>query len=122
MGCIYLVTNTINGKQYIGKTTDRLARRWIHHCNGRDVAHSLIDAAIQRYGEEAFTLETIEESNDEAILYEMEAFCIQELGTRIPRGYNLTDGGGGAPGRFRRDEHRRHRVGIKVRIFDMSRR
>lgn len=122
MGCVYLVTNTVNGKQYVGKTTDRLVRRWLHHCNGRDVAHSLIDAAIQKYGEEAFTLEMIEESDDEGILYEMEAFCIAELNTRTPHGYNLTDGGGGAPGRLQGDRPRRHHVGVKARIFDTSRR
>lgn len=31
MGCLYLVTNTVNGKQYVGKTIHTVSHRKSHH-------------------------------------------------------------------------------------------
>jgi len=31
-GILYLITNKIDGKRYIGQTTDTLEQRWAEHC------------------------------------------------------------------------------------------
>lgn len=96
MGYVYLVTNTINGKQYVGKTMKSVERRWRSHCKGGD--NTPIQNAIRKYGVESFTVETLYETNDENVLAKAEQICIEELGTRRPEGYNLTAGGEGVLG------------------------
>lgn len=97
MAIIYLLTNTVNGKRYVGQTILGLERRWKEHCwsatRGTDY---LLLRAIRKYGPDVFTKEilehtTIEEANDR------ETYWIAELKTK-EMGYNMTEGGGGMRG------------------------
>ena len=54
---IYLITNQINGKKYVGQTSRTLARRFWEHANNLKYA---IGQAMQKYGIENFTIELIE--------------------------------------------------------------
>lgn len=94
-GIIYLVTNKKNGKQYIGKTVGSLARRRAYHgCRG----YALYNA-IQKYGKRAFTWEVICVCPLQD-LDETERRLIKKYDTCISRGgkgYNIQDGGNGAP-------------------------
>ena len=108
MGCVYIVTNIVNGKKYVGRTTDTARRRWYGHLrSARKGSGFYLHSAIRKYGEDNFTVETIQESDDEEYLSVAEMFTIDKLGTRTPNGYNLTDGGEGSFGRIVSEESRR---------------
>ena len=93
-GTIYLITNLLNGKSYVGQTQRRLEERIYEHCHRKAL---YIDAVICKYGWENFTIEVIELCPVE-LLNEREIFWIQKLNSKVPNGYNLTDGGEGCIG------------------------
>ncbi|MBD2627951.1 GIY-YIG nuclease family protein [Trichormus variabilis] len=101
-GVIYVITNSINGKQYVGLTTTSIEERWERHLEqvSRKEA-SLIHKAIAEFGEENFTLEVIDQASDIGELRIKEREWIKKLNTLKPKGYNVTLGGemGGAPGK-----------------------
>ena len=61
-GFIYKITNDINQKVYIGKTTKSLEKRWQEHkqaaYRGRDKNRPLYNA-IRKYGEQYFSIELV---------------------------------------------------------------
>lgn len=98
---VYLITNKINGKQYVGITVKTIEQRWYRHKyeamnlkEGR-VKQALHDA-IRKYGAENFTQELIYESSDNDHIKEMEKHFIQFYQTHgAAGGYNMTLGGDG---------------------------
>lgn len=62
--------------------------------------------AIQKYGEQKFSIELIEEVKTPEQSHELEIFYIKEYNTKAPNGYNLTDGGDGIFGWQPTDEYR----------------
>ena len=100
---IYLLTDTTNGKQYVGKTMHKLHKRMGEHRRG---TKHYVDRAIQKHGWENFTIEILEECATSEELSEREQYWIARLNTKAPNGYNLTDGGEGSPGRKATDEMR----------------
>jgi group I intron endonuclease len=101
---IYLLTNKINGKQYVGQSNN-IFRRWIHHKHSvnwkQTHKHTLIIAAIKKYGISNFSFEIIDivpDANKDK-LNELEIKYIQEYHTYVDdplgknHGYNLTKGG-----------------------------
>ena len=94
MPFVYKITNMITGKAYIGKTMFSVERRWKEHCKDRlrprCEKRPLYDA-MNKYGVENFTVETLEEcSSEEAADREMH--WIQHFNT-FKDGYNATLGG-----------------------------
>lgn len=94
MGVIYKITNTLNGKFYVGKTKQKLEKRMAQHRYESKKGSIGLGAAIRKYGWENFTVEVLEVCPDEK-LSEREIFFIAELDCKSPKGYNLTDGGEG---------------------------
>lgn len=93
---IYCVTNTINGKRYVGFTTQTLCRRWTQHKSGanRRSSRPLI-RAIRRYGSENFKIESLYSGDDpNYTLTVMEPLFIATLRPE----YNATVGGDGILG------------------------
>ena len=92
LGTIYLIINLINGKMYVGQTRRSLEERINEHrrCKN-DIG---VDLAIQKYGWENFKVEILEVCPVDK-LNEREIFWIAELNTKVPNGYNMTDGGDG---------------------------
>ena len=88
-GIIYKLTNLINGKIYVGQTTQTLKARMRRHKSG---GRPGVDSAIQKYGWENFKVEIIEKCPHEK-LNEREVFGIQFYDCMAPKGYNLTAGG-----------------------------
>lgn len=97
MGEIYKITNLVNGKCYIGKTKFTSLIRWKAHINGRSPS-SLIYKAIAKYGVEHFSFEVLESNVPEKVLNEREMFNIKAFNSKVPNGYNKTDGGDGCNG------------------------
>lgn len=88
---IYLITNKLNRKIYIGKhSTNNLE-------DGYMGSGKLIKKAIQKYGIENFTKEYLAFCDTEDTLNWFEKFYIKKYKAR-ENGYNLTDGGDGVIG------------------------
>lgn len=91
---IYKITNTINGKVYIGQSTN-LSTRWAVHKSKAKNGHSnmYISNAINKYGPTLFTYEVIEECS-KAELDEKEKYWISYYdSTNRDKGYNQLPGG-----------------------------
>ena len=89
---VYLITNTINGKRYVGQTARTLDARWWQHCNKTSARHYL-HRAIQKYGKENFSKEIICEPPTRELTNEIESYYIARYNSMAPHGYNLTTGG-----------------------------
>lgn len=102
----YLITNTINGHNYVGISVD-YKRRWRIHKNlGKNpfkFNEALVVTAIRKYGVENFTFEIIGIANTWAIGCDHERlFRYFGMGQ-----YNRTDGGDGVYGRVLSPESRK---------------
>jgi len=98
-GCIYLATNKVNGKQYVGKTVRSLcARRLSHVVRAKKGSMTAFHRALLKHGIDAFDWEVLIEEDVERLLNRWERFYIKRFGTKSPHGYNLTDGGEGMSG------------------------
>lgn len=99
-GIIYVATNTINGKRYVGQTTGPMMTRWKRHLSdalgAKRRRHPLHDA-IRKYGRDAWTVASLFEVDSLDVLNGLEAAGILALGTLHPSGYNMRHGGGNAP-------------------------
>lgn len=98
---IYVVTNNVNGKRYVGQTTRSVKTRWRAHLAAAKTKSGhcrALYAAIRKYRSESFTVETVAQAKTMLLLNEMEQQLIREMDTRSPHGYNLKAGGdnGGA--------------------------
>lgn len=97
MSCgIYKITNQINGKIYIGKST-RIERRWSEHKSDvNDInKQNHLYRAMRKYGKESFNFEIIELCpEDNNILSEREKYWINYYNS-YEEGYNETRGGEG---------------------------
>ena len=90
---IYKITNRINGKVYIGQTTQSIVTRWSKHCSNSKTKCYALYSAIQKYGKENFTVEQIDIASDRDELDKKEIQWIQFYDCISPKGYNLTTGG-----------------------------
>jgi group I intron endonuclease len=104
-GIIYKLTVISENTSYIGQTVNSLEERWWGHVALANAGGEYpLSRAIRKYGSNGFlkeilttvTAETIEELKIN--LNKMEISLIKEHNTRIPFGYNLTDGGEGCLG------------------------
>lgn len=99
MSYIYLITNKINGKQYVGKTENTIDKRWKEHKQDykkeRCEKRPLYDA-MQKYGIDNFEIKELEYlEKGGKLLSEREKYWIQKLNTYGHNGYNATKGGDG---------------------------
>lgn len=91
---IYKITNSINGKVYIGLTTVTLEARWRGHIKDSRVCDRHLYRSMRKYGLENFTIEEIDNTDDFKELGELERYYIKTFDSRNPdKGYNITGGG-----------------------------
>ncbi len=94
MGYIYLITNTVNGKRYVGQTQrEDIETRWRQH-RSIDTASigRYISSAYKKYGIEQFKFQIICICFNEACNL-LETEYIKKFNTLSPNGYNLKEGG-----------------------------
>lgn len=101
---VYLWTNKVNGKCYVGK--GRGPRATDHFSQARNGRGAAFAAAIRKHGEAAFQLTYLETGLSDAAALRREVHYIGTLGTKTPAGYNISDGGDGASGAVRSPESR----------------
>lgn len=107
---VYKLTNSANGKSYIGITSRTLGVRWGEHCKrAREGARleSRLYSAMRKYGADSFTREVIATLATEDEAREAEKRFILELGT-YAGGYNANEGG---HGHLHFPEHIRRKIG-----------
>lgn len=103
---IYMATNKINGKKYIGMTTWTLEDRKKSHrlrSQKKTKYNSHFNNAIRKYGFDAFEWEEIDNAMFIKDLEEKEKYWIEYYDTYY-NGYNSTLGGEGANGANRKGE------------------
>jgi group I intron endonuclease len=97
---IYIVTNRVNGKVYIGQTVRSVEERWYLHCKAAKGASRLpIHCAIRKYGEHNFFVVKVSDATSLEEMDSMEAYFISKYNSMVPYGYNRTEGGKGFNGR-----------------------
>ena len=116
-GIIYKAENKINGKVYVGQTTQQFKRRITGHCAdvrlNRD--NSIFHKAIKKYGFNNFEWEILECCDSKEEMDEMEFHYIKQYKSFGRDGYNLTLGGEGSLGYIKKlsEEHKR-KISISV--------
>jgi group I intron endonuclease len=88
---IYIITNDINDKIYVGQsvnTKERFSKHISDAIHNRD--NMLIHKAIRKYGKEHFTYAILEHQIEN--YDEREQSWIQRLNTLQPNGYNIAIG------------------------------
>ena len=100
---IYKITNDVNGKMYVGKTRYiNPEKRWKEHLNDYKKTRCEkrpLYSAMNKYGEDHFHFEAIEEIKNDDIACEREKYWIEKFRTYVGfedcNGYNATLGGDG---------------------------
>jgi group I intron endonuclease len=93
MRYIYVITNLINGKVYIGQTKDWLSRKKGHWYCGTHTKEGHLYDSMRKYGVDQFTFEVIEECEVE-VVDDRERHWISHYDSMNPeKGYNKESGG-----------------------------
>ena len=103
---VYLITNNINGKFYVGVTCRGHQERFKEHIldamNGSSTA---LHQAIRKYGPSQFSICVLESDVPDNLVDEREMYYIKQYNTFSSNsGYNMTEGGGGMVGYKHTDE------------------
>lgn len=100
---IYLITNTINGKYYVGQTIRTVEKRWREHLKyskqieGKSTKKAHLYNSMRTHGSENFKIETLCECPDIETLNSSEKFFVSFTASYKPSfGYNQTMGGNNA--------------------------
>jgi group I intron endonuclease len=86
---IYLITNLLDSKKYIGITSKGYKNRFQHHCS----QGYYLTSAIKKHGRGNFKLELLMQVETKELAAEHEIRLIKELNTKYPNGYNFSNGG-----------------------------
>lgn len=97
-GRIYLITNNINKKQYVGQTIRPLKMRLYEHQHDKR-KNSSIHQAIVKYGIDNFTIQLLEDNIEILELNDREQYWIKQYNT-YKSGYNQNQGGERSTGKY----------------------
>jgi group I intron endonuclease len=89
---IYKITNNVNGKVYIGQTSQGIRKRWSQHCC--DGACPKLHKAIIKYGKKNFSVQRIDVAYSKEEANQKEMYWIEQYDSaNHDNGYNLSLGG-----------------------------
>lgn len=111
---VYLLTNEINGKCYVGRTIRCVLLRWQEHIHASKTSTHLLHRAINKYKAASFSIEVLASVPTKEQMIALERLWIITLGTYLPDvGYNMSYGGEGfGYSAFSKEE--RKRIGQKI--------
>lgn len=91
---LYKITNKINNKSYVG-ITNNVTKRWDNESSypSDPKRRQAIQEAIHKYGRSNFDFTVLEKGLSIEQAVEKEQRLIKELQTKVPNGYNVSDGG-----------------------------
>ncbi len=93
---VYRVTNTVNGKVYVGRTVQSVNSRWRQHVSDVRRYTFPLHNAIRKYGPDAFIVKILYHAKTREELFKMETFFIVLHQSYLhENGYNMTLGGDG---------------------------
>ena len=104
---VYLRTNLINGKQYVGQTSNIGKRNSDWRYLGQKYANYYLTEERLKYGFNNFETTILAEVDTQEEAWKLEKKYIKELCTIYPNGYNFADGGAGAKGVKHTEEAKR---------------
>jgi group I intron endonuclease len=109
---VYCITNTINGKRYVGKSNDPKQRFGAHLYAAERGDETRLYRAIRKYGPDKFEMTIISEHESEADAFSAEHSLVLEWRTHLV-GYNMNEGGEGSfsPSDETREKKRRSAMG-----------
>lgn len=93
---VYIHINRINSKKYIGITGYDPGYRW--GSNGSRYKKGAFRNAINKYGWDSFDHIILCSGKSEEEAKEIEKYLIRVCNSKVPNGYNMTDGGDGTSG------------------------
>ncbi len=96
LGSIYLITNKVNGKKYVGRTIKNIQERLKQHLRNATKGTCRLSQAIINFGQENFEISNLDKANW-LDLPDLETKWIQKLDT-YHNGYNMTENGNGTLG------------------------
>ena len=92
-GCIYIHTNIVSGKSYIGLTTTGIKKRWnAHVTHANKGTQTYFYNAIRKYGKDTWASAILEDDIKQSDLNSREVYWIAKYST-YGKGYNSTPGG-----------------------------
>jgi group I intron endonuclease len=115
-GCVYKITNLVNGKVYVGQTTRGINHRWGQHksLSKNPKKESLLQKAIHKYGEENFKVEEVDAAGNLDELNFKEEVWIEKCRSLNPCGYNIREGGSCSP--FSEDTKKKLSESAKIQM------
>lgn len=117
--CVYIHTNKINGKKYVGQTIygNRPKKRWKN--GGGYKTQKYFNRAIQKYGWDGFEHDIIASNLTKEEANNFESLLINKLKTNKKEyGYNLTYGGEGVTGYRHSEESKRKQKESMRKYYD----
>ena len=109
---LYIATNVVNGKQYVGLSKEFHKRLISHKCAK---TKSAFHAAIKEYGFDKFVFSHIADAFDLQAACDLERMLIQQHNTLAPNGYNLTIGGQVGPVGLKHSAEAKKKIGEATR-------
>lgn len=116
MGLIYKITNVLNGKSYIGKTSRSFEVRKGEHLRSylNENKTSVLYRAMRKYGIENFQFDIIEDNIPNELLSQKEQDYIKIFNSYY-QGYNMTFGGEGESSADREEIINLHLSGLNLK-------
>lgn len=116
MGLIYKITNVLNGKSYIGKTSRSFEVRKGEHLRSylNENKTSVLYRAMRKYGIENFQFDIIEDNIPNELLSQKEQDYIKIFNSYY-QGYNMTFGGEGESSADREEIINLHISGLNLK-------